>query len=621
MQHTMSPGGKRSSIDPLRSTENRLQIPRWLLIALAVLLPFEAPILGLGPLTITTVELVLYALLITWAIGFFTPARITGNGRGPWRTAAAETRVKIASLFRDPVALAVALWLAVILISALGAPAHRLPALKFALRALAGGALFFVARNLVRSAADTRAVAVAILIGAVISAVGAIGEVALPTTAALWRPFRTTTFSVTGLPRPSGPLGYPTIAAMYWEAALSLAVAVPMTKRDPSHQPGWKAVAAAIAAAMVLIAAILFSATRTALAVAVLASVAMAVLNWNGGRALRVTTGGTLALVTFLAATMLGGSGADSPLAMRLRWWQDGNWYRVSYTVPAGPVTMSAGSVVKVAVGVKNTGALMWPHTGPDAVRLSYHWEKQGVSGPRLDFEGRRSSLPADIAPGANARVVATVQAPEEPGRYRLRWDLVRETVVWFSERGGPTGDQIVEVTKVDVRASQRGRSEMIDSTLEDWIAPQIPTRSDLWQAALRLWHGHPLLGVGPDNFRRLYPEVISLVRNPTASYDERTHANSLYFETLADQGIAGILALAVLIAAVGRAAWRRLGVAVSPLTAALAVALGTFFVHGVLDCFLAFTPTYGLYWLLMALLVGPPEAPTRTLVSEDSKL
>ena len=103
MQHTMSPGGKRSSTDQPRSTEKGRLIERcgrWLLIALAFSLPFEAPILTLGPLTITTVELVLYALLVVWG-----PARVDGYGvwgsplgaraggrRGPGKNRAAVSR-------------------------------------------------------------------------------------------------------------------------------------------------------------------------------------------------------------------------------------------------------------------------------------------------------------------------------------------------------------------------------------------------------------------------------------------------------------------------------------------------------------------------------------------------
>jgi O-Antigen ligase len=603
----MSPGGKRSWTDPPQAPEGSRPIARGLLIAFAVLLPFEKPIGSLGPLTITTVEAALYALLGGWAIGIVADARRLNPGGGTL----AALRAKVLWSTREPVARAVLLWLTVVMVSALLAPEHRTWAVKVAFRALGGGLLFFAARDLVRSATEIRRVAIAIVIGAVLSAAGAVVEIVVPSTEILWHSFRTATFSVTGLPRPSGPLGYPTIAAMYWEAALPLAVTLALIPRESRRNRRWPGVALAIASAGVLIAATLFSATRTALAVVALSSVALVVLTWRGERAIRVATCGALGLVVLLAGTTLASTGGESALAMRLRWWQDGSWYRAKYGVADDNLTMTAGSLVRVAVTVQNTGALMWPHTGRNSVQLAYHWESKDARGTHLDFEGRRSPLPGDVAPDAMARVIAIVQAPDEPGRYRLRWDLVRENVIWFSAGGTVTRDQTVDVVTPapGTRTHARRDSTLLDSTLEDLVSSTVPTRPVLWRAAIGLWRRHPLLGVGPDNFRHLYPQVIvPRSANPIVPYDQRTHANSLYFETLADLGLAGMLALGLLVAAIATTAAtarRRLAGVWIPLSAACAIALGTFFLHGLLDYFLTFTPTYGLYWLLIALVAS----------------
>jgi O-antigen ligase len=148
--------------------------------------------------------------------------------------------------------------------------------------------------------------------------------------------------------------------------------------------------------------------------------------------------------------------------------------------------------------------------------------------------------------------------------------------------------------------------------TLEDWAGINAPTRPQLWAAALRLGLQHPVWGVGPDNFRHLYPRGLRPVRaDPATPFDQRLHANSLYFETLADLGLAGLGALGLLIAAVAGAARRCFraprtpGASDDPLFAACAVAVGGFFVHGLLDWFLEFTPTYGLYAILLGLLAA----------------
>jgi O-antigen ligase len=226
--------------------------------------------------------------------------------------------------------------------------------------------------------------------------------------------------------------------------------------------------------------------------------------------------------------------------------------------------------------------------------------------------------LPTDVAPGRAVRVLATVQAPSEPGRYRLRWDLVRENVTWFSERGNATADQSVDVERVAAGTRPRRSSSIVDSTLEDLVASYSPSRPELWRAALGLWATHPIWGVGPDNFRRVYPQALALrPKDPDATFDQRIHANSLYFETLADLGLAGLVALTLLMIALARTAWRSVSRPVVAASAALAIAVGTFFIHGLLDWFLEFTPTYALYWLLIALLAAGmdnrgPAAPNR---------
>ena len=127
----------------------------------------------------------------------------------------------------------------------------------------------------------------------------------------------------------------------------------------------------------------------------------------------------------------------------------------------------------------------------------------------------------------------------------------------------------------------------------------------------MTLWRDRPLLGIGPDNFRRRYEAVLS--RPGAAFTDTRTHANSLYFETLADMGLMGLVALAGLIGAwIGAVV--RVARARSVLGLGVAIAAGTFFVHGVSDYFLEFTPTYALFWMLLGILaVSAASEPPRT--------
>jgi hypothetical protein len=608
-------GGKRWS----RAEDLARSLARAFLVALPLLLPFEAPLCTLGPLTITSAELALYLTVGAWGLGVMAAAARAAAGPGGWRDGRARLADAVGLGRSDGLGRAVALWLGVMAVSALLAPAFRGPALKFTLRAASGVALFFAARDLARAPADARRLAGSAVAGACLAAGTAILESALGGVTPLWRMFRPAEFSTFGLPRASGAFAYPTIGSMYWEAALPLAMAAPFTLRGRFCLPGLRA-ALALAGSALLAAALLLSATRTALVGAVVAAAAMLLLGFRAGRGFRVAAAGTLALLTLVvAASVFGSPWSGTRFGQRLRFWNDGSWFRARYTLDRDHLTLAAGAEARVEVAVRNVGTLAWPHAGREAVRLSYHWETRGRGGPRLYFEGRRTSLPADVQPGEEVRLPAAVDAPETPGAYRLRWDLVREQVTWFSERGNATADQTVDVVAATAAGVRHGpRRTGMAGRLEDTLVPPGPSRSELWRAAMVLARRHPVLGVGPDNFRRLYPDVIR--PEPGRRYtDDRLHANNVYFETLADLGLLGLAALALTIVALARRFKERLRAVASAgapwgdrlVTAAWGVAVGMFFLHGLLDYFLEFTPTYGLYWLSMALAAGawPPAA------------
>jgi O-antigen ligase len=187
-----------------------------------------------------------------------------------------------------------------------------------------------------------------------------------------------------------------------------------------------------------------------------------------------------------------------------------------------------------------------------------------------------------------------------------LWWDLVQEQATWFSERGDPGFRQWVEV---GAGGGARGRAS---SNAGPSTAFAMPTREEtvsrgkLWRAALAAWARRPLFGLGPDNFRHHYGEYLGL-----HAADERLHANSLYFETLASLGAAGLLVLAGVMAALARAT-RRAAARAETRTLALGLGAGLLAValHGILDYGLEFTPTYGLTWLLAGSVVGLARGP-----------
>src|SRR5690348_1402340 len=107
------------------------RIGKHALVLLPLLLPFEAPLFPVGPIVVTSAELALYLVLGAWAVELAVAAARAAREAG-WRAAARPIREALGLGPDDALGRAVALWLAVVVVSALAAAAHRGAALKFA---------------------------------------------------------------------------------------------------------------------------------------------------------------------------------------------------------------------------------------------------------------------------------------------------------------------------------------------------------------------------------------------------------------------------------------------------------------------------------------------------------
>lgn len=563
---------------------------RLALLGLALALPFEGiePVTRLGPLQLSSVELFLYVALAAWglavAVGFAADL-------------VAGERDLFGRLRDTPVAYwTVAAFALVTLMSAAAATASRGPALKFALRSAGGMFLFAAAADLLRAPAAVARTARALVAGAVAAALLALAEARVAGASGWLRPFHLKTFEALGQPRASGPFQYPNIAAMYLEAVAPLAVALAASayaaRRSALALVGWSL------ALFVILAGVLATASRAGLVGGLCAVAALGVV-YVLTRETRAP--GLVALAATLVVTLLASSSA---LAGRFRFWNDGAWYRGSIVQAGGPEgrlpsELAAGDRVAETLEVRNGGALTWLRDAPRPVRLSYHW-LDAATGRIVVFDGVRTAFDGDITTGGAAQVRAAVEAPPRAGRYVLWWDLVHEHTSWFSERGGQGLREPVTVTGTAAVARAPTPSRPFIEVPTAGASDSVP-RHTLWRAAVAAFRAHPLLGIGPDNFRHLYGQYLG--RTDT---DERMHANSLYFETLADLGALGSLTFAAVVVALAGAAARAVRVPATRLFAlGVAAGLGTYLLHGALDYFLEFTPTYALFWLLAGTLVA----------------
>jgi len=580
----------------------------------ALALPFElgAPLARVGPLQLSSVELVLYVALAlsAAAIAVDVLPRLT---RLPWREIAQRHA-------------GVALFAIVLLASAARAPLARADAMKFALRNMGGIALYVAAANLLRAPAAALTVALAMGIGAVMAAVTMWCELHVPGAARALAPFHAASFDVFGLPRASGCFQYPNIAAMYLEAALpvtlmaSAALDVHRGGGAKRGNVGNVGRAAGTIASLLIIVALSLTASRAAM---LTAAVVLAALTAYG--LARRTPGRWQAPIVLAVLCLLAGGNAlvGSVSGVRLKFWNDDVWYR-STIVPVNPspsplpATLAPGEEVQLDVDVRNAGARPWPAAGPKPIALSYHWYDD-ATGQLAVYDGIRTWLPQDVPAGATVRLRATVRAPDKPGRHRLHLEMVHEYTTWFGDQGDAGLDASVQV------GPSRGLPPALPPAPTPGAAAVVPptpaaaavvpparaapldraSRSMLWRAAVRAWREHPLLGLGPDNFRRAYHRYIG-VRDP----DVRLHANNLYLETLASLGLAGVAALLLIVVGLGRAARIAVGVhgaasVAGLLVVGVATGLGAYLVHGFFDYFLEFTPTYALFWMLGGIVTG----------------
>lgn len=518
----------------------------------------------MGPVAVTNVELLLYVCLGLWA--------------ATWRGGPKPlTAVHWAALG----------WAAALTLSAALAVEHREAAAKFALRQIGGVLLFFAAADAVRVPSRAALVATTYAAGAVASGLCGVAEAASPAMAEALSRFKTHPSLVEGVVRASGTLQYANLAAMSWGMALPMTIALWAAGRSRSSR------LLPAAGALLLVGALVSSASRAGLLTAALV-LGVAVVASRG----RLSPVRGPALVAL--ATLLGLAGLDlatrGGLALRLREREDRSWFEADVRVDA-PFAVEAGADATLPLRARNAGRLAWQAAGAHGIAMGYLWLTEPGESVRL-----AAPLPRDVVPGETVTLQARVRGPRTPGRHRLRWLLTGDGLAWVGPESRETD------LEVDVSPARGPLAPEAVVAAVPFLIQRQPTRPALWRAGIALWSERPLVGVGPDNFRRLYAGKLG----PHA-LDERVHANSLYVEVLATLGILGALSLAGLGAALGIAGKRALAAfdpGLGVIAAGAVGGLAAFFVHGLVDYGLESTSVYGAFWLLAALLAGISRMP-----------
>jgi MoaA/NifB/PqqE/SkfB family radical SAM enzyme len=105
--------------------------------------------------------------------------------------------------------------------------------------------------------------------------------------------------------------------------------------------------------------------------------------------------------------------------------------------VPGIPLMAKAAGTVHVRTRVRNLSTRAFPSQasyGRRLVRLGAQLCRE--DGSLIDRDYARAWLPQALQPGAAADIAIDVPAPETPGRYALKFDLVSEGIDWFEACG-----------------------------------------------------------------------------------------------------------------------------------------------------------------------------------------
>jgi O-antigen ligase len=141
-----------------------------------------------------------------------------------------------------------------------------------------------------------------------------------------------------------------------------------------------------------------------------------------------------------------------------------------------------------------------------------------------------------------------------------------------------------------------------------DESSSQQPPRTVFWSTALAMFEDQPLLGVGPDNFRWLFPAYSGVAANNLG-----IHAHNQYLETLADGGVLGLVSFLIVLVALLRIAIQRVRSSREEWawSAALLASLIAWLVHALVDDFERFWPTSVAFWLIVGLTLARPDPPS----------
>jgi hypothetical protein len=467
------------------------------------------------------------------------------------------------------------------------------------LRLLAGIGLALATLQILHSRHDGKLIACALLASGLLSA--AIGWWEISQAELGWTSlFRTHISRMGAVLRLTGTFGYTNQAAMFMEATFPFLVAAIWSVKERPIAPWvkWPLLALLVLLLLATAQAIILTLSRAGSAtVVVVCLVVAAVLAWRPSPPKPTMSwwwlgAGGMAAVLILANTLF-----SEQMRLRLQGGNLDDWYRAQITAPP-TLEVPAGENIDIPLVIVNEGALIWRSGGPNPISLGARLlNEEGTAA----YSELRWPFSEAIHPRQSVAITAPFTAPQTPGQYELRWDVVHEHIAWFGTKSGLYATSLVTVLPPLTQTAPPPPERIILTERAAWnyVGP-VPNRTALWRLAAQMIGERPLFGWGMDNFRLSYGARLG---NP--NYDTSVHTNNFYLEMLVSLGISGAFPFMIWVGAFGLDMWHTLRRPEATMwQAAVAGGLLAFFVHGLFDFFLLFNATSLLFWLLAALWV-----------------
>lgn len=121
--------------------------------------------------------------------------------------------------------------------------------------------------------------------------------------------------------------------------------------------------------------------------------------------------------------------------------------HRARLRAPSKAIAALPGAELAIAVEVTNLTETVWLREGRQGrgyVRLGA--QLLAADGTLLERDYGRVRLSQDVSEGRSAQLTLHLKAPPQPGRYRIRLDMVNEGVCWFAEQGSEAKDLPLDV-------------------------------------------------------------------------------------------------------------------------------------------------------------------------------